>query len=97
VICSQTLSRHPSAKTSTGIWKSTGTRTEYLRESGQGEDEWEQGDLRAAFIRFTQLLACIEAQPAGVLLGRGPYEHCTTYAFARLSSRNTGISRAVFF
>jgi tetratricopeptide (TPR) repeat protein len=54
------------------------TKAEYLRESGLGEDEWQQGKIRAAYSRFTTLLARIEAQPEGAPLGPGSYEHCTT-------------------
>jgi tetratricopeptide (TPR) repeat protein len=54
------------------------TYTVYLRESGLGDDEWRKGNLRAAYTRFTNLLARIEALPEGTPLGRGSYEHCQT-------------------
>ena len=54
------------------------TWAEFLHESGRGEDELGQGNLRAASTRFTQLLARIEAQPAEAPLGRGTYDHCLT-------------------
>jgi tetratricopeptide (TPR) repeat protein len=56
------------------------TYAEYLRESGLGEDELQRGDIRAAYTRFTTLLARIEALPEGVPLGRGSYEHSVTLA-----------------
>ncbi len=54
------------------------TLAEYLRESGLGEDELAKDNLRAAYTRFTNLLARIEVQPEGAQVGRGSYEHCTT-------------------
>jgi tetratricopeptide (TPR) repeat protein len=64
------------------------TRAEYLRESGLGEDEWQKGNLRAAYSRFTKLLEHIEALPEGKPLGRGSYEHCLTlFRLARCFSR----------
>ena len=54
------------------------TRAEWLRESGLGEDELRKGNLRAAYTRFTNLLARIEALPEGTPLSRGSYEHCVT-------------------
>src|SRR6266567_1907236 len=54
------------------------TRAKWLRESGLGEDEFGKGNLRAAYDRFTKLLARIEALPEGTPLGPGSYEHCTT-------------------
>ncbi len=66
------------------------TRAEYLRESGRGEDEFEQGDLRAAFARFTRLLARIEAQPAEGPLGRGSSAHCQMLGRLAWCLRNDG-------
>jgi len=54
------------------------TRAEWLRESGLGEDELQRGNIRAAYARFTNLLARIEALPEGTPLGHGSYEHCLT-------------------
>ena len=54
------------------------TRAEYLRESGLGEDERQKGNLRAAYTRFSNLLARIEALPEGTAVDRGSYEHCQT-------------------
>jgi tetratricopeptide (TPR) repeat protein len=54
------------------------TYAEWLRESGLGEDEITKGNLRAAYTRFTKLLARIEALPAGTPLGNGSYERCST-------------------
>ena len=54
------------------------TQPEWLRESGLGEDERQKGNLRAAYGRFTKLLARIEELPEGTPLGPGSYEHCTT-------------------
>jgi tetratricopeptide (TPR) repeat protein len=54
------------------------TQAEFLRESGLGEDELQRGKIRAAYTRFTTLLARIEALPEGAPLGRGSYEHCLT-------------------
>ena len=52
------------------------TRAEWLRESGLGEDERQKGNLPAAYTRFSNLLARIEALPEGTAVGRGSYEHC---------------------
>ncbi len=52
------------------------TRAEYLREFGRGEDEFARSDLRAAYARFSGLLARIEALSEGTPLGHGSYEHC---------------------
>jgi tetratricopeptide (TPR) repeat protein len=54
------------------------TRAEWLRKSGRGEDEFQLGNLHAAYARFTALLARHEALPAGAPLGGGSYEHCLT-------------------
>jgi tetratricopeptide (TPR) repeat protein len=54
------------------------TQVEWVRERGLGEDEWSKGNLRAASTRYTNLLENIEAQPEGMPLGRGSYEHCVT-------------------
>src|SRR5712692_9610439 len=54
------------------------TRAEWLRESGLREDELAKGNLRAAYDRFTKLLARMEALPEGTPLGRESYEHCLT-------------------
>jgi len=54
------------------------TPAEHLREAGLGEDEYKKGNLRAAYDRFTKLLARIEELPEGTPLGPGSYEHCTT-------------------
>lgn len=52
------------------------TYTEWLRESSFGqEEEFKKGNFHAAFARFTDLLARIEAQPEGTRLGRGSHEH----------------------
>jgi tetratricopeptide (TPR) repeat protein len=52
------------------------TWAEYLRENGLGEDEWRQGNLRAAYTRFSRLLESIVSLSEGTPLGRGSYEHC---------------------
>ncbi len=52
------------------------TYAEWLRESGQGEDELNRGKIGAAYTRFTSLLARIEALPEGAPLGPGSYQHC---------------------
>src|SRR5579859_5709352 len=52
------------------------TRAEWLRESGLANDELENGNLRAAFTRFTKLLERIERLQEGTPLGRGSYQHC---------------------
>ena len=58
-----------------GIHESGGlTYAEFLRESGLGEDELARGKIRAAYTRFSTLLARIEALP----LGSGSFEHCMT-------------------
>jgi tetratricopeptide (TPR) repeat protein len=54
------------------------TQAEYLRESGGGEDEFERGNLSAAYTCFTALRERIESLPAGAPLGPGSYEHCLT-------------------
>ena len=54
------------------------TYAEWLRESGLGDDEWQRGEIRAAYTRFTSLLARIEALPEGAPLGPGSYQHCQT-------------------
>ena len=56
------------------------TQAEFLRESGLGEDELQRGKIRAAYTRFTTLLARIEALPEGAPLGPGSYDHCLTLA-----------------
>jgi tetratricopeptide (TPR) repeat protein len=54
------------------------TYAEFLRESGPGEDEFQRGKIRAAYTRFSTLLARIESLPEGTPLGPGSYEHCGT-------------------
>ena len=54
------------------------TRAEYLRENGLGEDERQKGKLRAAYTRFSNLLARIEALPEGTAVDRRSYVHCQT-------------------
>ena len=54
------------------------TRAEWLRESGLGEDEFNKGNLRVAYERFTSLLERIEVLSEDAELGRGSYEHCAT-------------------
>ncbi len=54
------------------------TDAEWLRESGLGEDEWQKGNIRAAYTRFSNLLERIEAQPEGSRLGHESYGHCLT-------------------
>src|SRR5437879_301892 len=54
------------------------TRAIYLQEIGLGEDDLHRGNLRAATVRFTRLLARIEAQPTGTPLSSGCYEHSVT-------------------
>ncbi len=56
------------------------TQAEWLRETGLGEDEFRKGNLRAAYDRFTKLLARMEALSKGTPLGRGSYKHCLTLA-----------------
>jgi tetratricopeptide (TPR) repeat protein len=48
----------------------------YLHASGQGEDAFTRGDLRAAYAIFSDLLARIEQQPPEAPRGSGSYEHC---------------------
>jgi hypothetical protein len=50
----------------------------YLHASGQGEDAFTRGDLRAAYAIFSDLLARIEQQPPEAPRGTGSYEHCLT-------------------
>jgi tetratricopeptide (TPR) repeat protein len=50
----------------------------YLHASGQGEDAYRRGDLRAAYALFSDLLARIEQQPPDAPRGPGSYEHCLT-------------------
>lgn len=54
------------------------TLAEYLSASGQGEDEWREGNTEAASTRFEALLKRIEVRPAGRPLGRGSFEHGLT-------------------
>jgi tetratricopeptide (TPR) repeat protein len=54
------------------------TQIEYLREIGLGEDEFNRGNLRAAYARFSRLLERIVVQPTGAPLSQGSYEHCLT-------------------
>jgi tetratricopeptide (TPR) repeat protein len=54
------------------------TYTEFLQESGLGEDEYQYSNLQAATTRFARLLANIEAQLAEAPLGLGSYAHCET-------------------
>ena len=49
-----------------------------MRESGLGQDELERGKIGPAYIRFSTLLARIEALPEGTALGPGSNEHCGT-------------------
>jgi tetratricopeptide (TPR) repeat protein len=50
----------------------------FLHASGQGEDAFTRGDLRAAYALFSDLLARIEQQPPEAPRGPGSYEHCLT-------------------
>jgi tetratricopeptide (TPR) repeat protein len=50
----------------------------FLHASGQGEDAFNRGDLRAAYAIFSDLLARIEQQPPEAPRGPGSYEHCLT-------------------
>ena len=54
------------------------TWAQWLRESGLGEDEYSNGDLQAAYARFTRLLERIETLSDDTQLGRGSYQHCLT-------------------
>jgi tetratricopeptide (TPR) repeat protein len=71
---------------------SNGTLTEaaYLRESGLGNDELNQGKLQAALKRFTRLLARIETQPEGEPRGQGSYEHGETLLKLACCLRDAG-------
>jgi tetratricopeptide (TPR) repeat protein len=61
-----------------------------LHENGRGEKEFAQGNLRAAFTRFTQLLACMEAQPEDSLMGRKSYEYSITRLWLARCFRESG-------
>ncbi len=54
------------------------SNAEYLHESGQGEDEYNRGDFRAAYARLAALLARIEQAPPSAARGPDSYEHCLT-------------------
>ena len=66
------------------------TSTEYLLESRTGTDELNKGDVRAAYARFSALLARIEALPEGAPLGKGSYQHCLTIAYIARCLRDSG-------
>jgi len=66
------------------------TFAEWMRESGLGEDELNKGDVRAAYARFTTLLARLDAQPADAAQGRGSYEYCVTLAHLARCLRPAG-------
>lgn len=57
------------------------TRDDWLRERSLSEDEYGRGNLPAAILVLTNLLARIEALPEGTPLGRGSHEHCLTLAW----------------
>jgi tetratricopeptide (TPR) repeat protein len=52
------------------------TKTEYLNELGQAQDERQGGNVRAAFARLSSLLARIQTQPIGTPVGPGSFVHC---------------------
>jgi tetratricopeptide (TPR) repeat protein len=54
------------------------TRATYLREFGLGTDEFDRGQLQAAYERFGALKARMEALPEDAPLGRRSYEYCLT-------------------
>lgn len=54
------------------------TRTIYLHEITRAADEWRSGQVQAAFVRLTQLLARIQALPEGTDVGIGSFSHCRT-------------------
>jgi len=66
------------------------TQAEYLHEGGLGVDELGRGNLRAATVRFRQLLSRIEALPAGVPRGTGSYQHSLILAQLALCLRDSG-------
>ena len=66
------------------------TYTEYLRESGLGEDEFQRGKIGAASTRFSTLLARIEALPEDAPMGPGSYEHCLTLTRLAKCLRDVG-------
>jgi len=66
------------------------TRAEWMRESGVGEDEFDRGDLHAAYARYTALLERIESLPPGAPVGPGSYAHCTTLSWLARCLRASG-------
>ncbi len=75
----------------TGVKKGgTMNRSSWFRETGLGEDEWRKGNYRAAYERFTTLLARIEAQPSGTPVGRESMEHCITLGWIAICLRDSG-------
>jgi tetratricopeptide (TPR) repeat protein len=61
-----------------------------LHASGQGEDAFNRGDLRAAYALFSDLLARIEQQPPEAPRGPGSYAHCVTLHMLARCLRNGG-------
>jgi len=75
----------------TGVKKDgTMNRSSWFRETGLGEDEWRKGNYRAAYERFTTLLARIEAQPSGTPVGCESMEHCVTLGWIAICLRDSG-------
>src|SRR6266571_2871816 len=72
------LRRQVAVAVASALAGETLTQAEYLREYGLGEDEFNKGNLPAAYTRFTNLQKRIEELPEDALLGRGSYEHCLT-------------------
>lgn len=54
------------------------TQASYLRESGLGEDEYNSGNIQAAYARFSVLAQHMAALPAAAPLGPESYEYCLT-------------------
>lgn len=54
------------------------TREEYQHQFGLGEDEFERGDIQAAYRRFGALLKRIEEQREDAPRGPGSYQHRVT-------------------
>ncbi len=54
------------------------TTAKFWHECALGEDELNKGNLRAACVRFTELLVRVEALPEGTPVGKGSFEHFYT-------------------
>lgn len=75
-----------------GNGKTNGTLThdDWMRERSVSEDEYGRGNLPAAVLVLTNLLARIESLPEGTPLGRGSHEHCLTLAWLATCLSATG-------